>query len=98
MRKIKTSDKWQKAINDQKKSGLSVAGYARQNNINPSTLQYWSKKFKNTESTKMVKLERKPVLTPKPTLLMINTIKLEIPSDISSMKIAKLISVIRDEI
>lgn len=100
MKQKMTPDKWMKLVDDQKRSGLSAAEFARQNKLNPSTFQYWCKKVKDSSNgnVKLVKVSPKLKVVAEPTLLMINNFKIEIPADISSMKIAKIISVIRENI
>lgn len=98
MKQKMTPDKWMKLVDDQKRSGLSAAKFARQSKINPSTFQYWCKKVKENGNVKLVKVSPKPTVVSEPTLLMINNFKIEIPADISSTKIAKIISVIRENI
>lgn len=93
-----TSDKWIGLVNKQRDSGLSAAEFARQNSLNPSTFQYWSKKVKDGNKEKLVKVTPKTAVVAEPTLLMINNFKIEIPASASSQKIAKIISVIREDI
>lgn len=98
MKSMMTSEKWIRLVNKQRDSGLSAAEFARQNSLNPSTFQYWSKKVKDSNKVKLVKVTPKTTVIAEPTLLMINNFRIEIPTSASSQKIAKIISVIREEV
>ena len=97
MKSKKSSDEWQELVGKFNKSGLSIANFSRQNNMNISTFTYWVKKI-NASSKKVAKLVKLPI--PKqpsstPILISVDGIKIEIANNIPIDKIIKIISVIR---
>ncbi len=96
MRSKRSHEEWKQLVLNQKKSGEPVAVFCRNNNLKGSTFIYWIKKFEDKKEVKLIKITPRPELSSKPTLIMINNIKLEIPGDVSSDKITKIISVIRE--
>ncbi|QEN04148.1 hypothetical protein EW093_16705 [Thiospirochaeta perfilievii] len=91
-----TLEERKQLVIEQQKSGLTITEFTKQKNIKQTTFQNWLRRLKETESEKFVKVKLKSEKPLEPTLLMINSIKLEIPATVSSSKIAQIISVIRE--
>jgi len=100
MKSKKSSDEWQELVGKFNKSGLSIADFSRQNNMNISTFTYWVKKINtsNKEVAKLVKLPISKQPSSTPILISVDGIKVEIASNIPIEKIIKIISVIRGSV
>ncbi len=98
MKSKKTHNEWETLVADFKKSGLSMASFCDNKGINPSTFIYWVKKFTSKVSMpKLVKIETNSVVSiPEHIQIIIGDIKLEFPSHISTEKISRFISAVRE--
>ncbi len=97
MKSKKNREEWKKLVDDFNQSDLSMTKFSNENDIKPSTFIYWVKMFNKPEamSAKLVKLPVKQITENKPIQIAINSIKLEIPGDMVTEKIAQLVSAIR---
>lgn len=85
-------------IKEQQQSGFTIEQFCKNKSIKKTTFQNWLSRDKPKNSNKLVKVTPKGKLPLEPTLLMVNNIKIEIPATVSTLKIAKIISVIRENI
>ncbi len=100
MKSNKTHDEWKELVFKYNKSGLSMAEFSRNNNLKPTTFVYWTKMF-NTNVNKTSNFVKHPnieIRNYEPVHLSINNIKLEVPADAPTEKIARIISVLREKI
>ncbi len=98
--KKKSNEEWKILVEEYNKSGLSMTAFANNNDIKPSTFIYRVKSFNHVEvkSPKLVKLSTIQIVDIKPIQIAINKVKLEIPGDMVTEKIARLVSAIREVI
>jgi hypothetical protein len=97
MATIRTLEQWQVIIEAQKTSGLKVADYCKQHDINPTT--FYNRRAKlglNAHLTKPDFIKVEPVrLEPTPTLVLtFGEAKLDIPTGASPQWIASLLKAI----
>jgi len=99
MKTHRTTEVWKEIVLDFDNTGLSASKYCDQNNIKKSTFQYWVKKYSKKHTANLVKVKTTlPRISGKVILLEMNNFKLEIPSEVSDIKLARLISLIREYI
>jgi hypothetical protein len=95
----RSQEDWKNEVEKYKKSGLSVNGYCRVNNISPSTFMYWKKKYApsaiETPSHHLVKVPN-PMKIGDKMRLSYNQVVVEFPAELSASKIAHLISALKE--
>ena len=98
MRNKRTSKYWSNQIDDYIKSGLSINGYCRKNNLASSTFYYWLKKIRNQTENKPRKLVKVsvPVNANIKMKLQYNDVTVEFPAEFANEKISKLISALKE--
>ena len=99
MNNKRSREDWRNEVEKYKKSGLSVNGYCRVNNISPSTFIHWKKKYIPSviepPSHHLVKVLN-PIKNGERMKLSYNQVVLEFPADLSVCKIAHLISALKE--
>ena len=98
MKKTKTKEEWKDIVEKYDNSGLSASKFCDNNNIPKSTFQYWIKKYSKNHKLSVVKVTPNITAISATTRVTINNFILEIPNKTSVNKIAKLISIIREDI
>ncbi len=100
MKTNKSKEEWTFLVEEYNKSGLSMTKFATEKDIKPSTFIYRVKTLNQSEEKipKLVKLPARKIIDIKPIQIVINNIKLEIPGDMETANIVKLVSVIREVI
>ncbi|MCP4162983.1 MAG: hypothetical protein GY760_23220 [Deltaproteobacteria bacterium] len=94
----KSAHEWKILVDQYKDSGLSVVKFSQKNNLKPSTLTYWLKKYRSDMAKSEKRLVRiaKPVISEQKMILSYNGIVIEIPSYTSTKVITSLIASIRE--
>lgn len=87
-----------KLIKEQQQSGFSIVEFCKDKNIKQTTFQNWLRRDKPKNTDNLVKVTPQKEISIEPTLLMVNNIKIEFPATVSTLMIAKIISVIREDI
>ena len=99
MKEHKTKDEWKEIVLDFDSTGFSASKYCDLNNIKKSTFQYWVKKYSRKHTSNLIKVKATiPRIQGTVILLEMNNFKLEIPSEVSDIKLTRLISLIRENI
>jgi len=98
MKSKKNDQEWKILVNLYKDSKLSIVKFSQENDLKPSTLAYWVKKFRSAESRPETKLVRiaKPIISEQKMILSYGGIVIEIPNNISAKVITSLISTVRE--
>ena len=94
----RSCEEWKNLVDDYIKSGLSINRYCREKKIAPSTFYYWLTKKRNLSEDKPKKLVKiaVPIKTNKKMTICYNDVTLEFPVELTSNKIIKLISVLKE--
>jgi len=98
MKNKRTSEDWNNQIDGYIKSGLSINGYCRENNLASSTFYYWLKKNRKSPENKPKKLVKVsvPVKANTKMKLHFNDVTVEFPAEFASDKISKLICALKE--
>lgn len=99
MKSQKSHDEWKSLVSKFNKSGLSMAGFSRENNLKASTFFYWVKMFsRDIEKPNLVKIEPRISHSKKThdIQIILGDIKLEISGAISSDKMSKILSILME--
>ncbi|MDA3957758.1 hypothetical protein [Oceanispirochaeta sp.] len=99
MKNKRSREDWKNEIGKYKSSGLSINGYCRESNINPSTFIYWKKKFDSpaivVPHQLLVKIST-PIKSEEKMKLSYNQIVIEFPVELTTDEIAVLISALKE--
>ncbi len=100
MKSNKSYEEWKQLVLDFNESGLSKAAFCADKNFRASTFIYWVKMFNKPKSDieKLVKLHLKSIKTIPNIQIAIDNVKLEIPGSMSTDKISRLLSVVKEVI
>ena len=99
MNSKRSREDWKNEVEKYKKSGLSVNGYCRVNNISPSTFIHWKKKYAPSAivppSHHLVKVPNL-MKNRERMKLSYNQVVVEFPAALPVSKIAHLISALKE--
>lgn len=100
MKSKKSHEEWKKLVSEFNKSGLSMTVFCRNRDLKVSTFIYWIKMFNKpvNKVPKLVKLSINQISKVNNIRITIEQVNLEIPGTMTTDKISKLISVIREVI
>lgn len=95
----RTHEEWKELVLEFNNSGLNMTRFCEGLDLKASTFIYWFKKFNqpSVKATKLVKLQLKNITkSATPIQITIDDIKFELPSYMTTDKISKIISAIRE--
>ncbi|MDA3809300.1 MAG: hypothetical protein PF518_03105 [Spirochaetaceae bacterium] len=98
MKSKRSNQEWELLVKQYENSKVSIVKFSNMKGLKPSTLAYWVKKHKSTESqsgTKLVKI-KKQIFSDNTMVLSYAGIVIEIPKNISTEVITALINTIRE--
>lgn len=86
---MKKSEEWERIVQEQRSSGLSIAAYCRERGISDSSFGYWSKRLEGRVEQKA----RFAVVgeTGKIELVFPNGVSVRVPMEISSASLQRLV-------
>lgn len=97
MNRTKTRKEWKQEVDNYRTSGLSIKRYCKEHGISPSTFSYWKKKFTEPGDEKKPLVKLSTSFKPEGNMkLSYNRVSIEFPIELSSEKIALLISALKE--
>ncbi len=88
------SQKWSKHVAQWRASGMTMAGYARQEGLAASALQYWSRKLEGVPGTQLVRVSREPVGATAPLMLEVRGVRVLVGADFDADLLGRVLDVL----